>query len=87
MGVEVFHFAMSPRVKLQIPEDLTTEEVIKSLEATVESLKKGGREPNLSAMLSSENDAMSHLVRFMDESFEIMTESLEKEIKKVLTPK
>lgn len=76
-----------PKVKLQFPEDLTTEEVIKSLEATIETLRKSEREPDLVERFSKENPAASHLVSFIDESFDIMAESLVKEISKVFGSK
>ena len=73
-----------PKVKLQIPEDLTTDDVIKSLEATIETLRKGKKEPDLGVLLSGENPAAAHFVKFLDESFDIMAQSLAKEIAEVL---
>jgi len=78
---------MSQRVRLQVPEDLSTDDVIKSLEATIETLRKGGPDPDLSVLLSGENPAASHLVKFVDDSFDIMMNSLAKEISKVLSSK
>jgi hypothetical protein len=77
---------MSSGIKIQVSDDLSLDDITKSLEAVIEELRKGEHEPNLSVLLSKENPAMAHLVKFMDESFDIMTNSLVKEISKVLKP-
>lgn len=73
---------MPSQVKIQVPEGMGTDEVIKSLELAVAKLKKSHDHED--AVLPDENEAASHLAAFVNDSFDLMMSSMTNEIAEVL---
>lgn len=73
----------SPKVKLQIPDDIPSMDVVKALEATVRGLRNEQEAKPLSG-IEEQNPAAKHLIKFVEDSYSTMVGNLDKEIRKVL---
>lgn len=73
----------SPKVKLQIPDDIPHVDVVKALEAITQGLR-GEQEAKPLSGIEDQNPAAKHLVKFIEDSYSTMVGSLDKEIGKVL---
>jgi hypothetical protein len=77
-----------PKVKIEYPKDLSEDDVIKALEATVHRLKNNNdhdyeSENNIETM-EKQNPATKELMQGFESDFEIMMKSLYTEIGKIL---
>ena len=73
----------SPRIRLQIPDDVPTEDVAKALESAARGLRQEQEAKPLSG-IEDRNPASKHMMEFIDSSYLTMVDSLAKEIGKVL---
>lgn len=73
----------SPRIRLQIPDDIPAKDVVKALEATAQRLREEQEAKPLSG-IEDQNPAAKHMVKFIEDSYLTMVNSLNKEIGKVL---
>ena len=78
---------MSPKIKINAPEDLSDEVLIKALEHSISELSKGEESTDLLSELGKENSALEHLTGYIRETYKKMATSMAKEIQKVLKPK
>jgi len=76
---------MSQKVRLQIPDDVPLEEVVKALESAARGLRQEQEAKPLSG-IEDRNPASKHMMEFIDSSYLTMVDSLAKEIGKVLEP-
>lgn len=74
---------VSHAVKIEIPDGLDDGDVIKALESTARALKKDQRTESRDHF-RNQNPASKKLSDFVDESYNIMVNSLVKQIAKVL---
>jgi hypothetical protein len=74
---------MPEQIRIKIPDDVPTEDVVKALESTAQRLREEQQAKPLSGF-EDRNPAAKHMVEFVGRSYSIMVDSMVKEIGKVL---